>query len=77
MATLHTTRRAAVLAHVKRQEKRIEQLYCKHCSGVEIDIMDIGRIFDTGRNALAQNPALTDDELSKVIVDFVQTVRKN
>jgi hypothetical protein len=58
-------------------DKWIERLYYKHCSGIQINIMDIGKVFDAGTRAIAENPRITEDQLAKVIVDFVQTIRKN
>jgi hypothetical protein len=63
----------------KRQQnaadKRINALYCKLCSGVQIDIMDIGKVFKAGYAAIANGA--DDAELGAAIVAFVQTIRKN
>lgn len=59
------------------RDKRVERLYYARCNGVQIDIMDIGRVFDTGRNAIAANPAITDAALGDAIAAFVQTIRHN
>lgn len=61
----------------KTIDKRIEQLYYKTCSGVQIDIMDIGRVFNAGRIAVRDNPDIDDAALASVIVGFVATIRKN
>ena len=61
----------------KAADKRVERLYYKLCSGIQVDIMDIRRVFTTGRLALAQNPAISDEALGNAILDFVQTIRKN
>jgi hypothetical protein len=58
-------------------DKRIEAIYYRHCPGVQVSIMDIGKIFDHGLAAIAANPTINDVELSSVIVSFVQTIRKN
>jgi hypothetical protein len=62
-------------------DKQIERLYYRHCSGVQIDIMDINKVFLAGHAAIAKAHEtginITEDELAKVIVDFVQTIRKN
>lgn len=59
-----------------KADKRIESLYYRHCSGVEIDIMDIGRVFKAGHAAIAENPAIDDSALGAAIVAFVATIRK-
>jgi len=63
----------------KRQQnaldKKIEQAYYATCRGVQIDIMDIGKVFDAGYKALAEG---ADDETLKAkIVAFVETIRRN
>jgi hypothetical protein len=60
----------------KQADARIHRIYIKNCSGVQIDIMDIARVFRVGRDFIAlHNP--TDEQLAERIVAFVQTVRKN
>jgi hypothetical protein len=61
----------------EKPDSRIERLYYKHCSGVQVDIMDIGKIFKAGRDAMTENPAIDDAALAQRIVSFVQTIRKN
>jgi len=65
----------------KTADKLIERLYYQYCSGVEIDVMDIGKVFNAGHAAIntahKENRALSMEDLGKVIVDFVQTIRKN
>jgi hypothetical protein len=72
MKTNRVAKRASLAA-----DKWIERLYYKHCSGVQIDIMDIGKVFKAGTAAIAANPQITEDQLAKVIVDYVNTIRKN
>jgi len=62
---------------VKAAEKRTEKAYYKSCSGIQISVMDIGKVFKAGREAIFANPAISEDELQKVVFDFVQTIRKN
>ena len=38
------------LAQIDRQ---IEQLYYRHCAGIQINVMDIGKVFAAGRAAHA------------------------
>lgn len=37
----------------KQIDKQIEQIYYRRCSGVQINIMDIGKVFAAGRAAYA------------------------
>jgi hypothetical protein len=46
-------------------------------TGVQLDIMDISKVFTVGHGFLATYPDATDEQLGKRIVDFVQTIRKN
>lgn len=57
------------------QEKRIEKAYYRRCSGVQIDIMDISKVFRAGLAALERGA--DELELEQAIVDFVQTIRRN
>lgn len=59
------------------RDKRIEQLYYDYCSGVEINIMDIGKVFKFGHDAIDRNPLINDLALAQAIIGFVQTIRKN
>jgi len=56
-------------------DKKIEQVYYASCRGVQIDVMNIGKVFDVGYKALAEG---ADDETLKAkIVAFVETIRFN
>lgn len=59
----------------KQIDRRVEQAYYATCSGVQIDIMDIGKVFDVGREALGAGA--DEAKLHEVIVAFVDTIRKN
>jgi hypothetical protein len=61
----------------KANEKRIEKQYYARCSGVQIDIMNIGRVFLAGQAAIAHNPEITDAELGDKVAAFVETIREN
>lgn len=56
-------------------EQRIERAYYKTCSGVQINVMDIDKVFDAGRKALRMSDSEAD--LERAIVEFVATIRKN
>jgi hypothetical protein len=56
-------------------EKRISRIYGLRCSGIQIDIMDIGKVFAAAKLAAAEG--LDDEALGQRIFDFVQTIRKN
>ena len=58
-----------------KDEARIERLFRERCSGVQIDIMNIGRVFNAGHAAI-RNGA-TDEELGDTIASFVATIREN
>jgi len=60
---------------LKAIDKRIEQIYYKTCSGVQIDVMDIGRVFAVGRQAAAEGAS--DETLASALVAFVNSIRKD
>lgn len=53
-------------------ERRIDESYRRNCAGVQIDIMDIGKVFAAGRRAIAAG-----EDLDSAIVAFVATIRRN
>lgn len=66
----------------KKLDAFIESIYYKNCSGIEINIMDIGKVFAAGRVAYAEafaNGAGTEIPffVTRAVVDFVNTIRKN
>lgn len=73
MARLRTTRAAKKLA--KQIDSRVEQAYYASCSGIQINIMDIGKVFKVGREAIRDG--VDDDLLQATIRKFVEQIRKN
>lgn len=59
-------------AEAKRIDKMIEQVYSANCSGIQIDVMDINKLFAEGRRAFHAG-----EDLAPAIVSFVQKIRKN
>lgn len=62
---------------LKLAEKRVEQAYYKGCSGVEINIMDIGKVFKAGVAAIEADPTISDAALRDSVVAFVETIRQS
>ena len=59
-------------AQAKKLDREIEQVYSVNCSGVQIDILDISKVFAVARKARAEGK-----DIKTAIVEFVQTIRKN
>lgn len=62
-------------AEEKKIDKKVESLYYKRCSGIQINIMDIGAVFKVGKAAALAG--LSDEQIGNEIFNFVQTIRKN
>lgn len=58
-----------------KADKRIDALYRARCSGIQIDMMDISKIFDHGYKVIATGA--DDQALGDAIAAFVETIRKN
>lgn len=58
----------------KLMDQRIERAYGASCSGVTIDIMDIGKVFEYGRIKIAQGE--DDAALAASIRAYVNTLAK-
>lgn len=56
----------------KQIDKLVEKAYYARCSGIAIDIMDIGKVFRVGRRAYDAGLDLGD-----AIAAYVETIRKN
>ena len=59
----------------KAMDLRIEKVYRERCSGVQVNMMDIGKIFFAGYDAIAEG--VDDQELGNRIAAFVETIRRN
>ena len=59
----------------KLADKRIERAYYKTCSGVQIDVMDIGKVYRAGQAAIASGA--DDSALESAVKAFVETIRHN
>jgi hypothetical protein len=65
----------------KKLDAMISEIYKRNCSGIQIDIMDISKIFAAGRQAFdasASRPfELRASEVEAAVVATVQAIRKN
>ncbi len=56
----------------KQLDKEIERLYKIHGQNIQINIMDIGKIFNAGRQAYE-----TGGDMEKAVQDAIAQLRKN
>lgn len=59
----------------KAIDKRVERAYYATCSGIQINVMDIPKVFKVGAEAAKRG--LGDIELGIAIREYVDTIRKN
>jgi hypothetical protein len=57
----------------KKIDDRIERAFNASCKGVQINIMDIGKVFEVGRLAVAEGA--DDAMLAAKIRGFVDTIK--
>lgn len=51
-------------------DKMVDKVYRENCSGIQINMMDIPKVFAAGREALAEGR-----DLKTAIIEFVETIR--
>lgn len=59
----------------KIDDLRINEAYRRHCSGVVIDMLDIGKVFAAGQRAI--DTGADDAALAAALVAYVNTIRRN
>lgn len=59
----------------KQADKRIADAYYSKCSGIQINIMDICKVYARGRELIAQGA--DDSTLGAGILEYVNTIRHN
>lgn len=62
-------------AQEKRNRDRVSALYGQACNGVQISILDVGKVMKVGLDGFAAG--LDDEAVKKSLTDFVATIRKN
>jgi hypothetical protein len=53
-------------------DRQVEAMYYRIASGVQIDVMDIGKVFDAGRTAIAAG-----EDLEAALRAIVAQLRRN
>lgn len=56
----------------KALDAEISRVYAQNCSGIQIDIFDIGKVFAVAKKAHSEGR-----DMRAAIVNFVETIRKN
>jgi hypothetical protein len=59
----------------RKADARINRVYAQRCSGIEVNIMDIGKVFKVGQQAIAEGA--DDAALGDRIAAYVETIRQN
>lgn len=55
----------------KQLDREIEAIFYHDCPGVQVNILDLGRIFDAGRKAHREGR-----DIKEAVMSFVETIRK-
>lgn len=61
----------------KAIEKRIERAYYAGCSGIQINIMDIPRVFRAAELLFVSTPDISDAELTGAVRAIVEGIVNN
>lgn len=56
----------------KKIEAQVSAIYYKNCSGIQIDIMDIGKIFAVGEASIIAGD--NEEVTTRKIVEFVRSI---
>jgi hypothetical protein len=62
-------------AQKKKDDARIQRLYTARCSGIQINIMDIGKVFKVAEAGIVAG--MDDATLGDVIFAYVNEIRQN
>ena len=62
-------------AAAKATDARIDRIYSKRCSGIQVNVMDLGKIFDHARKIAATGA--DDAALGDSLLAYVNIIRKN
>jgi hypothetical protein len=73
--TTMATKKISPKQQKKINENRIQAAYQAGCSGIQVNLMDIGKIFKVGETAIAEGA--DDAVLQQRIRTFVDSIRQN
>jgi alpha-D-ribose 1-methylphosphonate 5-phosphate C-P lyase len=59
----------------KLADKRINSAYCRHCSGIQINVLDIGKVFKEGQRLI--DDGADDAALGAGLRAFTLTIAHN